>query len=90
MSTGWMTEVAVMPARPPFMKGSAARINGVWRKSAVAFLGFSAALDMVSEASFNMVSEPCLAFSRARAEGILKVEVETVLVMLVSVTNTQS
>lgn len=73
MSTGWITVVAVMPAIPPFTKGSAARINGVCRKSAVAFLGFSAALDMAEDVSFRTASEDCFAFSRARAAGILRV-----------------
>lgn len=75
-----MTVVAVMPARPPFIKGSAARIKGVWKKSAVAFFGFSAALDMAEDASLNTVSEDCFAFSRARAAGILKLWVVAVVV----------
>lgn len=33
MSMGWMTAVATMPAEPPFMNGSAARIIGVCKKS---------------------------------------------------------
>jgi hypothetical protein len=75
MSTGWMTVVAVMPARPPLTKGRAARIKGVWRKSVVALRGFSAAFDMALEASLRTASEDCFAFSRARAGGILKAEV---------------
>lgn len=47
-------------------------MKGVCRKSDVAFLGFSAALDMAEDASLSTVSEDCFAFSRARAAGILK------------------
>ena len=42
-----------MPAIPPFMKGSAARITGVWRKSVVARFGFSVADFMIASASCN-------------------------------------
>lgn len=60
-------------------------MNGVWRKSEVAFLGFSAALDMADEASERTVSDVCFAFSRARAAGILKVwEAVAVVDMVVS------
>lgn len=38
MSMGWMTVVAVMPPRPPLMKGRAARIQGLWRRSFFAAL----------------------------------------------------
>ncbi len=37
------------------MNGNAARINGVCRKSEVAFLGFSAALDIADEASLSLL-----------------------------------
>lgn len=53
------------------MKGRAPRIKGVERKSDVARLGFSAALDMADVASERTASEDCLAVSRARAGGIL-------------------
>lgn len=55
------------------MNGSAPRMKGVWRKSVVAFLGFSAAFDIAEDASNRTASEDCFAFSRARAAGILKV-----------------
>jgi hypothetical protein len=86
MSTGWITVVAVMPARPPLMKGSAARMKGVWRRSAVAFLGFSAAFDIVFEASERTDSEVCFAFSSAREAGILSDWVVAVEDMILSVT----
>lgn len=68
------------------MNGKAARINGVCKKSEVAFLGFSAALDIADEASLRTASEDCFAFSRARAAGILRdcVETEAVVDMAVS------
>lgn len=59
-----------MPARPPLMKGSEARIMGVWRMLEVACLGFSAADFMAAEASVRTVSEVCFADSRARLAGI--------------------
>ena len=40
-----------MPARPPLMKGRAPRMSGVWRRSLLAFLGFSAADFMTAGAS---------------------------------------
>lgn len=38
MSTGWTHVVATIPARPPFMKGSAARMAG-WCKMPVGAAG---------------------------------------------------
>lgn len=70
---------------PPLMKGNAARMKGVWRKSVVAFLGFSAAFDIAFDASLSTASEDCFAFSRARAAGILNgEEAVTVVDMVVS------
>ena len=69
------------------MNGKAARIKGVCRKSVVAFLGFSAALDIADEASLRTASEDCFAFSRARAAGILKVCVETEAVVDMAVSH---
>jgi hypothetical protein len=68
------------------MKGSAARMKGVWRRSAVAFLGFSAAFDIVFEASERTDSEVCFAFSSAREAGILSDWVVAVEDMVLSVT----
>jgi len=71
------------------MKGRAARMKGVWRKSAVTFLGFSAALDMADEASLRTASEDCFAFSRARAAGILRVWELTAAVVDISLSVTR-
>jgi hypothetical protein len=73
MSTGWITVVAVMPARPPLTKGRATRIKGVCRKLVVACFGFSAADFMAEEASERTASLDCFALSRARVAGILMV-----------------
>ena len=70
MSTGWITVVAVIPARPPFMKGSAARMKGVWRKSFLVLMGFSAADFMAAEVSLRRLSVEAFAESRARVGGI--------------------
>lgn len=72
ISTGWMTVVAVMPARPPLRNGSAARMKGVCKKSEVACLGFSAADFIADEASERTDSLVCFAFSTTREAGILK------------------
>ena len=50
MSMGWMAVVATMPARPPLMKGRAARTRGVWRKSVFVLLDI-ASLVLVRAAS---------------------------------------
>ena len=52
------------------MKGSAARMKGVWRKSFLVLIGFSAADFIAAEVSLSRVSVEAFAESRARVGGI--------------------
>ena len=67
MSMGWMTVVAVMPARPPLMKGRAARMSGVWRMSFLTAMGSALAdsanrlvVSIASDVRIRAASAACL------------------------------
>ena len=54
MSIGWMAVVAVMPARPPFMKGRRGRRVGLWNREEAVEVGAWLVVEGVAE-GFDMV-----------------------------------
>ena len=91
MSTGWMTAVAVMPARPPLTNGKIARTNGLCRKSlpAIPPLEFPATLLLSvvgASASVSLVALEAASLFRLAAltsfEGVDEDEDAIVLMLI--------